>query len=133
MPEIIRQSAVLPVSANTFYNAWLDSKIHSDITEKYTEIAKKVGSKVTLVDSYFEGTLDLMHMNKRIVHTLRSEDFIEEDIDSTLEVVIDSSKPDVIKVTLVHSNIPDGEGKKYRKVWRDNYISKMKKYFKNED
>jgi len=32
--------------------------------------------------------------------------------------------------TLLHTNIPDGQGESYKKCWKDFYFTPMKKYFK---
>lgn len=132
MPETIRQSALLNVEPKVVYDLWFDSSTHEELTGKPTDITKKVGSDYTLLNGYFDGKLELMHMNKRIIHTLRSDDYTSEDVDSTLEVLLDVDKNGKTKVTIIHADLPDGEGKKYRKIWRDNYISKLKEFFKKD-
>ncbi len=36
------------------------------------------------------------------------------------------------RVTLLHSDIPDGQGKKYEEGWQESYFEPMKEYFSEE-
>jgi len=128
MLDKIKLSVTLPVEPKVIYNAWLDSKAHSDFTRSTVSIQKKVGSRFTAVDGYFEGEIKKMILSKQIVMSWRSTDFPEDAVDSLLTVNLEKL-PGATKVILVHEDLPEGDGKKYRKVWKDNYFVHMKEYF----
>ena len=128
MSDSIKQTVTLPTNPKTIYSAWLSSDKHSAFTNSKAVIEKKVGSSFSAHDGYITGKIELLHMNKRIVHTWRTTDFSEEDQDSTLEVILEKVEKGT-KITLVHSNLPEDSGKTYRKGWRDHYFKPMKEYF----
>jgi len=128
MKDNIKLSLILPVEPKTVYNAWLDKKEHSAFTRSNVDIQKKVGSRFTSLDGYVEGEIKQMIMSKQIIMSLRTVDFPEDSEDSLLTVNFENKK-DSTKVILVHENLPEGDGKKYRKCWKDNYFIHMKEYF----
>ncbi len=131
MGETIRLSVKLPVSPRVIYEAWLDSEKHSSFTGAKADIQRKVGSKFTAGDGYISGeNLKLYRFNK-IVQTWRTTDFPTEAEDSLVTIELEEIKEGT-KLTILHENIPDGDGKKYRQGWRDNYFKPMKEYFSEE-
>ena len=58
----------------------------------------------------------------------RTTEFAPGDPDSRLEVLLEKTARGT-KVTLVHTNIPAGQGPEYRKGWLDFYFKPMKEYF----
>ncbi len=132
MSDSIKLSLTLPTDPKTLYNAWLDSEQHTAFTNSKTKIEKKVGSNFIAGDGYIMGKIELLHMNKRIVQTWRTTDFEEENVDSKLEVLFEKVDKGT-KVILVHTDLPEDSGKKYRKNWRDTYFKPMKEYFQEKD
>ncbi len=132
MADSFKVSVTLPATPKEIYNAWLDSEKHSEFTESKTEIEKKVGSEFTAGDGYIHGKNLLLHMNKRIHQSWRTADFPEDAPDSKVEISLEPVEKGT-KLTIVHSNLPDGEGKKYKKEWKDHYFAPMKKYFGNSE
>lgn len=131
MSDSIKLSITLTVEPKILYNAWLNSKKHTAFTKNNTEIEKKVGSTFSASDGYISGKNELLHMNKRIVQSLRTTDFPEDYPDSTLEIIFEKVEKGT-KLILAHSNLPADTGKTYRKWWRDNYFKPMKEYFENK-
>ncbi len=128
MSESIKTSVKLPAKPREIYEAWLDSEKHSAFTGSPAKIERKVGSEFSAWDGYITGkNLELYRFN-RIVQSWRTTDFPEDAEDSIIEVIIEPIKEGT-KVTIVHSNIPDGESKKYRKGWKDYYFNPMKEFF----
>jgi PTH2 family peptidyl-tRNA hydrolase len=72
MSDSIRLTLTLPVDPKTIYNAWLNSDEHTAFTKSKATIEKKVGSTFTAGDGYITGKNELLHMNKRIVQTWRT-------------------------------------------------------------
>ncbi len=66
----------------------------------------------------------------RIVCSWRSGIFPEGVKDSRLEILFEKSDKGT-RVTLIHSEIPEGLGNKCEKEWKNFYFKPMKKYFKN--
>ena len=128
MADSIKLTLTLPTDPKTLYNAWLNSDKHSSFTKSLVKIEKKVGSTFTAGDGYITGKNELLHMNKRIVQTWRTTEFEDEAPDSNLEVLFEKVEKGT-KVTLIHTNLPEDTGKKYRKGWRDHYFKPMKEYF----
>lgn len=128
MSDSIKLSITLPSEPKILYNAWLSSRKHSAFTNSKATIEKKVGSSFTAHDGYISGTIELLHMNKRIVQKWRTTDFDEAAEDSLVEVQFEKVEKGT-KVIIAHSNLPDETGKSYRKGWRDHYFKPMKEYF----
>ena len=128
MSESIKLTLTLPTDPKTLYNGWLDSDTHTEFTKSRAIIEKKVGSTFSAWDGYITGKNELLHMNKRIVQSWRTNDFLEEHEDSLLEVSFEKVEKGT-KLTLVHSNLPENTGKTYRKGWREHYFKPMKEYF----
>jgi len=128
MKDNIKLSITVPVEPKVVYNSWFDSKEHSAFTRSNVDIQKKVGSSFTSLDGYVTGEVKQMIMSKQIVMSWRSSDFLASDEDSLLTVSFEGQGSST-KVVILHENLPEGEGKKYRKSWKDNYFVHMKDYF----
>lgn len=123
--KIIETFSVLP---GKLYTSWLNSEEHSDFTGGEAEIYPIVGSKYSAWDNYISGTILELEPNKRVLMSWRTEEFEETDADSFLEIIFESKNGATLFI-LNHSNIPDGEGKKYEDGWKEHYITPMKKHF----
>lgn len=132
MPDSIKLSVKLPVKQREIYEAWLDAQKHSDFTGSPATIERKVGAEFTAGDGYITGKNLELYRFYKIVQSWRTTDFPEDAEDSRVEILIDSI-PEGTKVTIVHTNLPEGDGKKYRKGWKDHYFTPMKEYFSKED
>ena len=65
----------------------------------------------------------------RIVQTWRTTDFGKQDEDSRLEVRIEPAGAKGCTLTLIHSDIPEGQGERYEEGWVEFYFTPMTKYF----
>lgn len=126
--ERIRVSAVLRALPLRVYDAWLSAKEHGAFTGSVATVDARVGGKFSAWDGYIHGETVELEPGKRIVQTWRSSDFPKSAPTSRLEVLL---KKDVrgTKITLVHSDIPSGQGAEYKKGWVEFYFAGMKKYF----
>lgn len=127
MSESIKLSRVIPASPRQIYEAWLDSKEHTAFTGGEARIDSKVGGRFTAWDGYIEGKTLELEPHKRIVQSWRTSEFSAGSPDSRLEVVLEEAK-DGTKVTLIHTQIPDGQGAQYKQGWIDYYFTPMKRY-----
>ena len=125
----IKISAIFPVSAKRLYDAWLNSRIHSDFTKSKAQIDPRQGSSFSAWNGYITGSNLVLQPYGRIVQYWRTTDFPEGSPDSKLEVLFEKHNSGT-KLTLIHTQLPPGEEKKYEKGWKEKYLKPMKSYFK---
>jgi activator of HSP90 ATPase len=128
MTESIRISATVKATPRQVYDAWLSSKEHGAFTESKAVVSPKVGGRFTAWDNYISGTTVVLDPYKRIVQKWRTTDFSPGVPDSTLEVLLEETVTGT-RMTLLHTDIPQGQGDQYKQGWRDYYFKPMKKYF----
>ena len=131
MSESIQVSTILPVPAHRLYEAWLNSAEHSAFTDGEATVDPTVGGRFTAWDGYIEGTTETLEPYQRIVQSWRTTDFPSGSPDSRLEVTLEETEGGTT-LTLLHSEIPDGQGEDYRQGWVDFYFEPMKRYFSAE-
>src|SRR5262245_17322282 len=119
--ESIRVSAVIPAPADRIYNAWLDGDEHSAFTGGKATVEPGIGGRHTAWDGYIEGQTLELEAGRRILQTWRSLDFPSDAQPSKLEVLF-SEVPGGTEVTIVHSEIPEGQGEQYEEGWVDHYF-----------
>ena len=132
MVESFKVSKFFPkISTERIYRAWLDSQEHSGFTGSPAQVDPAVGGEFTAWDGYISGsTIELDPFN-RILQNWRTTEFPEDSSDSRLEILFEDVK-DGAKVTLVHTDIPDGQGEDYRQGWEEFYFQPMQSYFSPE-
>ena len=121
-------STTIPVTANKLYEAFLDSEIHSQFTSSPAKIENKIGGRFTAWDGYISGVTTHLEKDKKIVQKWRTTDFDSSNADSLLEIefVEENGKT---KLTLKHSNLPEGTAEEYKQGWKDYYFKPLKEYF----
>lgn len=128
MAESIKITSLFPVSGMKLYNAWLSTREHSAFTGSGARINKRIGDKFTAWDGYITGRNLELKPYEKIIQSWRTTEFGKNDPDSRLEILFEDRKGKT-KMTIIHTNIPDGQGEGYRKGWKDFYFKPMKKYF----
>jgi uncharacterized protein YndB with AHSA1/START domain len=129
MTESFEISTFIPgVSAERIYRAWLDSQEHGDFSGGEAEITPEVGGQFTAWDSYIQGTTLELEPNRRIVQAWRTTEFPPGSPNSRLEILLDGEQGGT-RVTLIHSEIPDGQGDDYCRGWDEHYFRPMQAYF----
>ncbi len=129
MAETIKVSAVLQTSAKRIYRAWLDASEHGAFTGGDAEIDATVGGAFTVGDGYIQGKNVELTPYQKIVQTWRTTDFAPSDEDSKLEVLLEEVEGGT-RITLSHSNLPDGQGDGYKEGWKEYYFGPMSEYFR---
>ena len=129
MRNSIKISQIFPVSAKRLYDAWLSSREHTDFTHSKTEIKPKVGTNFTAGNGYIRGHNIVLQPYSRIVQSWRTTDFPENSIDSRLEILFEKVNSGT-RLTLIHTQIPNGQITEYEKGWKKHYLKPMKTYFK---
>jgi activator of HSP90 ATPase len=128
METSIKLSAIFPVSAKKLYDSWLNSNSHSSFTSGKAQIVPRNGSHFSIQDGYITGTNLILQPYGRIVQNWRTTDFPEGAPDSRLEILFEKHNGGT-KLTIIHTQLPNGEEKKYEKGWKEYYLKPMKKYF----
>ena len=115
-------------SAETIYNAWLSTQGHTLMTGSPAKVDGRERGEFTAWDGYIWGTFLELEANKRIVQAWRTGEFPEDAEDSRVEVLLEEQNGKT-KLTLIHTNIPEGHPDSYKQGWEDFYFKPMKKYF----
>ena len=110
----LRISAVIPASPENIYRAWLDGKEHGAFTGSRATIDPN--GRFTAWDGYILGTTLDRHPGRRILQTWRTTDFPKGTTDSRLEIQFERVV-DGTRITLIHTDIPEGQGEKYKTGW----------------
>ncbi len=126
--DSFRISAQFPVPSKELYQAWLDSKQHSAFTGAGAKVKAQVGGKFTAWDGYILGKTIEMKPYRRILQSWRTTDFPEGCSDSVIDITFEDIAGGT-KMTIQHTEIPEGQGEEYKEGWRQFYFKPMKAYF----
>jgi uncharacterized protein YndB with AHSA1/START domain len=122
-------SDIIPAGPQQIYQAWLSSDGHRDITGGAdAEISPQEGADFTAWDGYISGKNLKLEPDRRIVQSWRTSQFADTDPDSQIEVMLEQT-PEGTRVTLHHTNVPDGHTSYRDGGWQDHYFEPMKAFF----
>jgi len=128
MPYDFTLSDVIPATPQQIYDAWLDSKSHAEMTGAVANISGREGAKFSAWDGYITGVNVKLEPGKRIIQTWRTTQFKDSDSDSQIDVLLEPVAGGT-RLTLHHTNVPDGHTDYEHGGWQDNYFEPMKRYF----
>lgn len=129
MPDRFTITTILEAPPKRVYDAWMSSRDHGAFTGDTADIDPRVGGAHSAFSGYITGkTLELVPF-RRIVQTWRATEFPEGSPDSRLELTFEDLKGNT-RLTLAHSEIPDGQGPQFEEGWKENYFQPMAAYFK---
>jgi activator of HSP90 ATPase len=118
----------LPVDSATIYRDWLSTKAHTLFTGAAAKIEPFVGGKHSAWDGYIFGETLELEKDKKIVQTWTTTNFPEGHPASRLELQLEDLNGGC-KLTLIHTEIPAGQGKDYEKGWHEHYFTPMMDYY----
>jgi len=121
-------STTLPAKPEAIYNAWLSSRGHSGMTGSPAEVQAEIGGAFKAWDGYIWGKTLELEPHRQIVQAWRTSEFPEESPDSRVEILLEEVTNGT-KITLRHTEIPDGQGEGYKQGWEDFYFTPMLKFF----
>src|ERR1700680_640184 len=121
-------TTTIPASAQEIYEAWLDSLAHSQMTGSEAIMSDEVGAEVEAWDGYITGRNLELTPGERIVQSWRTSEFTDEHEDSIITLTLEEVADGTL-LTLVHSNVPDGQRSYEKSGWRTNIFEPMKLYF----
>ncbi|AKU99399.1 Transcriptional regulatory protein algP [Labilithrix luteola] len=126
--EALRVVTTIPVAPTTLFYAWLDSAQHSAMTGGVAKVSNEVGAKFSAWDGYITGKFVALDLGRRILMSWRTTDFPREAPDSRVEVYFEALGGST-RATVLHTDIPEGQGETYRATWNDKYFGPMRAYF----
>jgi activator of HSP90 ATPase len=126
--ETIHASTVLAASPKAIYDAWLDGDAHAAMTGGGATGEPRVGTAFTAWDDYITGTHLELQPARRIVQAWRSTQFPASAGNSRVIVVLDAEGAGT-RITIVHTDIPTGQGASYESGWEKHYFGPMRAYF----
>ena len=118
----------IPAAPDLIYDAWLDSRCHTAMTGSAAEAAATEGAVFTAWGGYISGRNLSLERALRIVQAWRTTRFTADDPDSQIEVLLEPV-PEGTRLTLHHTNIPDGHTGYQNGGWQEHYFEPMKRYF----
>lgn len=127
--KTIRQTEFFPeTKPGEIYDAFLNSKKHSEMTGSKATADAHVGGKFTAWDGYIFGKNLELDPGKRILQEWETTEWPEGAEPSHLEWTF-AEKDGGTEVTMVHSKVPASQADSYRQGWNDYYFNPMKDYF----
>jgi activator of HSP90 ATPase len=130
MSESLHLSTTLPATPQKIYQAWMNSEEHAAFTGSPAQVDPQVGGKFTAWDGYIMGKTLELEPYTRILQAWRTTEFPDGSPDSLLEVQIQAANGGST-LTLIHTQIPEGQEDEYKQGWEDFYFKPMLEYFGN--
>ena len=130
MAKNIVQQATFPVSPQTLYKMFLDSKEHSAACGGKAKISPRVGGKFTAWDGSLWGRTLLLNPGKMIVQSWRSTGFKASDPDSIL-ILKFSGDAKHGTISMIHANVPESDAKGVTSGWPLYYWKPWAKYLES--
>ncbi len=121
-------STFLPAPPEKVFRAWLSSDGHAGMTGSAARVEPRVGGAFTAWDGYITGKTTALKPYTRIVQAWRTSEFPDDCPDSQIEIVLEAVEGGT-KLTLTHTNIPEGQADSYRSGWDESYFQPMKEWF----
>jgi uncharacterized protein YndB with AHSA1/START domain len=128
MPYDFTLTTVMPASAQEVYDAWLDSLAHTEMTGGEARMSTEVDAEISAWDGYISGRNLHLVPHLRIVQSWRSTKFTDTHEDSVVTLSLEETDEGTL-LTLVHSNVPDGQTSYEQGGWEKSYFVPMKAYF----
>jgi activator of HSP90 ATPase len=121
-------SDVIPARVDVIFDTWMSSDGHTAMTGSPAKVDPTVGGAYEAWDGYITGTTLVLDPGRRIVQTWRTTEFTEADEDAQIEVLLEPAE-NATKVTIRHTNVPDGHRSYENGGWQSNYFDPMREYF----
>jgi activator of HSP90 ATPase len=119
----------IPALPKAIYDAWLSSEGHAHITGgEQAQISAAVGDTFTVWNGFITGKNLELEPGKRIVQSWRTTRFTDADEDSRIEVTF-APEGNLTRVSVKHTNVPDGHTSYRDGGWQRSYFEPMKRYF----
>jgi uncharacterized protein YndB with AHSA1/START domain len=128
MPFSFTLTDIIPATPQQIYDAWLDSRGHTQMTGSAARAKPVEGATFSAWGGYIKGKNLTLKPGRRIVQSWRTTKFVKQDPDSQIEVLLEAV-PEGTRLTLHHTNVPDGHAGYQDGGWQQHYFEPMKQYF----
>jgi len=128
---VIRQKAIIPAATSQVYEAFVDSKKHTEFTGSKATGKPIVGNKFTAWDGYIMGKYIEIEKGKRLVQEWMTTDWPHGYAPSKLELTFTDRGEDT-EVALLQHDIPVEQADELKQGWIDFYWEPLKNYFKKQ-
>jgi activator of HSP90 ATPase len=125
--SLIKQSVVLPASAESLYSTYVDPKLHSAMTGAPAETGSESGARFSAFGGQLTGSIITVIAPRLIVQSWRSAGFKVSDPDSTL-ILTFVPEGDQGRIDLIHIDVPEQEYEGVGKGWDKYYWTPWKNY-----
>jgi activator of HSP90 ATPase len=126
---VLKQTIIIPADPEKVYDAFMDSKIHSEFTRSKATGKPVVGAKFTAWDGYIFGKNLELAKTKKIVQEWQTTDWPKGYGPSRFELTFKKVK-DGTEITMIHSDIPQEQKEELAEGWNEFYWTPLKEYFK---
>ena len=116
---------VFPTTAERIFDLWMDAEGHSRMTGSAATVDPRVGGEFSAWDGYITGVTETLEPGRRIVQRWRTTEFPTGADHSRVEVVL-RPVDDGTELTLIHTEIPDGQGDRYEEGWVEYYFKPLR-------
>ena len=128
MPFSFTLTDIIPATPQQIYDAWLDSRGHTKMTGSAARAKPVEGATFSAWGGYIKGKNLTLEPGRRIVQSWRTTKFAQQDQASQIEVLLEPV-PEGTRLTLHHTNVPDGHAGYQDGGWQQHYFEPMKQYF----
>jgi uncharacterized protein YndB with AHSA1/START domain len=128
MPNEFSLSTIIQAAPENIFRAWLSTEGHTAMTGSPAKVEPRIGGTFVAWDGYISGVTLKLRPYTGIVQAWRTTEFPEGSPDSNVEIQLEPIEGGT-RVTLTHTNIPDGQADEYKQGWEDYYFKPMKEYF----
>jgi activator of HSP90 ATPase len=125
---VLKQTIVVPADPRKVYDAFVDSRIHSEFTGSKATGKPVVGAKFTAWNGYIFGKNLELVKGKKIVQEWQTTDWPEGYGPSRFELTLKKVK-DGTEITMIHSDIPQEQKEELAEGWNEFYWRPLKEYF----
>lgn len=130
MRNVIRQSVILPATAERLFEMYLDPAEHAAFTGMPVTIGREPGAEFRAFDGQLTGSILAVVPPRLVVQSWRSTKFEPSDSDSTL-ILTFTSEGDAGRVDLVHLDVPDHDFQGVTEGWPKYYWSPWRAYLES--
>jgi activator of HSP90 ATPase len=132
MRTTIFKTVVLPASAETLYDMYMDPEIHGAFTGAPAKISDVAGSAFEAFGGLLLGTMLQVVKPRLIVQSWRSVNFAEEDQDSTLIISFTPEADGDGRIDLVHLDVPENDYQGVSGGWESRYFTPWLSYLQDQ-
>lgn len=128
MPFSFTVTDIIPATPQQIYEAWLDSRGHTKMTGSAARAKPVQGATFSAWGGYIKGKNLTLEPGRSIVQSWRTTKFAKQDPNSQIEVLLEPI-PEGTRITLHHTNVPNGHTGYQDGGWQQHYFDPMKQYF----